>query len=295
MNTASFIKHISSLKLSILLVATCSLVACVVIVPIPHLPQDHAASAKPEHAIPPGYKLVWSDNFNQPALNTSVWNIRSNHRDMAFQTADSVTTGPNGLNIKTWQSNGQIHTGFIDTAGKYTTRYGYFEAQMRFHGESGEHCAFWLQSPDNNGKIINDPAQSGTEIDIVEHRKFDKNNKDISRFIPSTLHWNGYGAFHQSVSSSQYGQYTAPVDVDGRWHTYALLWTAQSYTFYFDGHPYWSTTAAVSQVPEYMMLTCEVGGGHGWAGSIPANGYADLQHSHVGMDVRYVRVYQKPM
>ena len=43
-------------------------------------------------------------------------------------------------------------------------------------------------------------------------------------------------------------------------HDYALLWTPEEYVFYVDGKEVWLTKAGgVSQVPEYLKLTKEIG------------------------------------
>lgn len=246
--------------------------------------------------VPADYHLVWEDRFDAPSLDATSWNVSTEKRDGALDSADSISTGPQGLTIRTWTGNGQSHTGWLDSAGRRTFVYGYFESMIRFHGASGEHCAFWLDTPTRRDLVADyDPGQSGVEIDVVEHRRFDASGADISREIPSTVHWNGAGPKHRSVSSAEPGQHATSPDasVDGQWHTYALLWRPGSYTFYFDGLPHWSTTTAISHVPEYLMLTCEVGAAHGWAGPVPVAGYGTAQASEVGMDVRYVRVYQK--
>jgi beta-glucanase (GH16 family) len=43
-------------------------------------------------------------------------------------------------------------------------------------------------------------------------------------------------------------------------HDYGLLWTKEQYVFYVDGKEVWRSAAGgVSQVPEYLKLTEEIG------------------------------------
>jgi beta-glucanase (GH16 family) len=238
-------------------------------------------------AAPPStYQLVWQDEFKSHALDLTRWKAATNRRDSAQLTPDAVSVDDEGLHIRTYSANGQHYTGFLTTTGLYQPRYGYFEAKIRFQDAPGGHCAFWLQSP-QMGKMIGDPQHAGVETDIMEHRLTDMKGKDISRLASFNLHWDGYGQYHQHAG----GQWLAPQSLDGSWHTYALLWTADAYVFYVDDQERWRSSVAVSQTGQDIRLTCEIKD-KGWAGSIPAGGYGDAQHSPYRMDVRWVRVWQ---
>ncbi|MGC4011516.1 MAG: glycoside hydrolase family 16 protein [Pseudomonas sp.] len=74
------------------------------------------------------------------------------------------------------------------------------------------------------------------------------------------------------------------------YHTYAVLWTPGSMTYYVDGVAIWTGSGApVSQRSEYMILSSEVNSGS-WAGNTPAGGYGSLATSTTTMLVDYVRV-----
>ena len=67
-------------------------------------------------------------------------------------------------------------------------------------------------------------------------------------------------------------------------HDYGLLWMPEEYVFYVDGREIWRTQAGgVSQVPEYLKLTDEIGA---WGGDIKK---ADLPDY---FEVDYVRVFE---
>jgi hypothetical protein len=67
------------------------------------------------------------------------------------------------------------------------------------------------------------------------------------------------------------------------WHTAAVWWKQEEYIFYIDGKETWRTNAGgVSQKPEYMLLSNEIGK---WGGDISK---AKLPDEFL---VDYVRVY----
>jgi hypothetical protein len=67
------------------------------------------------------------------------------------------------------------------------------------------------------------------------------------------------------------------------WHTFGLWWNPNEYVFFVDGKETWRTNAGgVSQVPEYIKLSDEIGD---WAGDVKK---AKLPDAFL---VDYVRVY----
>jgi beta-glucanase (GH16 family) len=141
------------------------------------------------------------------------------------------------------------------------------------------------------GRHLGDVAKAGTEIDICEHRSIDDKGRDISNMYVMNLHWDGYGKSHKSAG----GKSKVPTDappLQDNWHTYALLWTTEGYTFYLDGNEQWSSTNAISHHPEFIHLTCEVEK-KGWAGAVPEGGFGSRSESKTKMEVDWVRVWQK--
>jgi beta-glucanase (GH16 family) len=233
-----------------------------------------------------------------PSLKTITWSGRTTSdgrlwtstdvRDDAQQTPDAITTESGYLRITTFTRQQTNYTGFISTQNIYEPKYGFYEARIRFHDSPGEWCAFWLES-DTIGDPVGDPALAGVETDIAEHRACLAGGEDIRNKVVMNLHWDGYGADHKTIGSAAYGP--AGLPLQGHWHTYAVLWTPDAYTFYLDGRQTWQTSAAVSEHPEHILLTCEVRN-YNWAGLIPQEGYGDLGASDTGMDVAWVRVWQ---
>ena len=113
-------------------------------------------------------------------------------------------------------------------------------------------------------------GRDGTEIDIYEKPWLDDR-------VQHTLHWDGYGKDHKSEGHVA----KVPGVMDG-WHTFGLWWKPDENIFYVDGKETWRTKKAVSQVPEYIKLSDEIGD---WAGDIKK---AKLPDQFL---VDYVRVY----
>ncbi|MFA6564372.1 MAG: glycoside hydrolase family 16 protein [Verrucomicrobiia bacterium] len=244
------------------------------------------------HAEPPmGYKLLWQDNFDGDNLDLSKWAAVVGPRKGGQSVADAVSVKNGALTITTYTKDGKHCTGFLTSKGRFETTYGYFEAGIRFNTTPGEWGAFWLMSP-TIGKPLGDPAKAGTEIDIVEHRASDNKGKDIRDMYVINLHWDGYGKSHKTEGTKITPPFSA-MPLPGEWHTYALHWTPERYTFYYDGKEQWTTTNAVSRRSEYLLLTCEITA-EGWAGNCPAEGYGSLADSKTKMEVDWIRVWQAP-
>jgi len=218
--------------------------------------------------------LVWSDEFDGTALDTTKWIYRGlGPRKGGVNVREAVALDGQGhLVLTTRKVGGKYHTGMIATQGKHAWTCGYFECRVEFQAQLGHWSAFWLQSP-RLGAVVGDTKQSGTEIDIFEYlvKRGDK--------IQHTLHWDGYGKHHKSA-----GHVPGVPGLSKGWHTVGLEWTPKEYVFYVDGKETWRTDKAVSGTPQYIILSLEVGG---WAGDIAKAALPDS----VRFD--YVRVYKR--
>lgn len=236
--------------------------------------------------LPPGYELVFRDEFNGGRLDTVTWGFHNpGKRRSAVNVREACLLNGNGeLEIRNWtetRGNDTTHyAGMIETKENFT--FGYYEARIKFDIETGSWGAFWIMY--NASKIpheADNPKEGGVEIDIIE---FVPKN---SRYGCHNLHWNGYGEYHKSEGSGEL--------MNGRlegYHTYGLLWTPDEYVFYIDGEKSWSSSGAVSHTPEYVILSTEIQD-LGWAGDIPAGGYGTFDETENIMYVDYIRIFQK--
>jgi beta-glucanase (GH16 family) len=220
-----------------------------------------------------GYVLSFSDTFAGTELDTSKWRPRSlgKRRNGIVVEQASTLNGNGQLAMTLTQVGAEYHIAQIATHDTFLQKYGYFECRARVNHELGAHTAFWLQSP-ALGEGLNDPAQFGTEIDIFEYHI----NQGRS-WVYHNLHWNGYGAEHK-----QAGTKVEIAGIDEGFHTFGLLWTADAYVFYVDGQETWRTSEAVSQIPQYIILSVELSG---WGGDVTQATLPD----EIIFD--YVRVY----
>ena len=220
----------------------------------------------------PGGDVVWRDEFDGYLLNMNKWSYRGlGRRHDAYNVPDTVRLdGLGRLEIVTRSEGDRILTGMIGTQDKFERTYGYFEARVKFQKQPGHWSMFWLQS-ERMGKFIGDPARGGAEIDVFEYMP---NTPDM---ITQGLRWNGY------VDSRKSALNVARIQPAMEWHVIGMDWTPREYVFYVDGQETWRTSQAVSQIPQYIVLSLEVGG---WAGELSEEKLPDS----VLFD--YVRVYK---
>jgi len=166
------------------------------------------------------------------------------------------------------------------TRNKVAVGYGYVEARIKLPAgrQSGVWPAFWLRS---NGE----PWPDGGEIDVMETVN---GNAGHSTTIHGggTHHWQNY-RWHPSTTVN-----------DGRWHTYGVLIRRDRLTFYHDGKPVHTITAAqtpaggvwpfsVTSRRYYMIINMAMGG------SYP--GYPDGSATlPLSMHVDHVRYWALP-
>lgn len=158
-------------------------------------------------------------------------------------------------------------SGLITTHGSFTFRYGYVEARARVPRGQGFWPAIWL---------LDQRKPKLGEIDIMEI--FGQK----TRYLNTTLHWQDGGA-----RSLKLVRRDVPDLADG-FHTYGLLWTADSIVMYLDGREMGrAATPPQLREPMYLLLNLAVGG------KFP--GFTDATTPFPArFDIDYVRVWQSP-
>ena len=194
-----------------------------------------------------GYKLTFSDEFNtrsigQDTVNTKWSDIRSEWRfdansdigfgkssflDKAsgydpFRVQDGILTITATPDQTKYGYPGSWESGLITTQGGFSQTYGYFEMRADLSDSKGSWDAFWLL-PDKQVPNSSSPGL-WQEIDIVEH--YGNNNIGVYSAIHTT------DQAKQDYSSTQ--SYWTVAEEKG-FHTYGLLWTNETISFYLDG------------------------------------------------------------
>jgi beta-glucanase (GH16 family) len=256
--------------------------------------------------VPPGYALVFNDEFNGGALKRSKWFTRyindnetadrlndeqQRYRDngnhvlangLLSLTARKVRSGdPAGINYE----SGMLRSDF-------TFRYGYVEARVRMPGGRGVWPAFWLASDaDGQGHMGWPP-----EIDI-----FEVVNNGVEDTM-DMLHTNvvkpagtapAPHLYMDAAYSPTWTYWRAPYRFNDGWHTVAVEWTPDRVSTFVDGRRVvtraynWTRSDGTPAGPAHLLLNLAVGGS--WAGRHGVDDSAFPQ----SLQVNWVRVYQK--
>jgi beta-glucanase (GH16 family) len=245
----------------------------------------------------PGWKLVWSDEFNQPngsKPNPALWGYDIGGGGWGNGELETYTSRTNNARIENGmlviEARNEDFTGSdgiarhytsarLKTEGKYSAAYGRIEARMRLPRGQGVWPAFWLLGA--NIGAVGWPACG--EVDIMEN---------IGR-EPSIVH----ATIHGPKTTGSYGVGGPFNEPSGKpfaddFHVYAVEWAPDSMRFIVDSHAYFSATPSsvpsdgrwVFNAPEFIILNLAVGGG--WPGAPDTSTVFPQQ-----LLVDYVRVY----
>jgi len=245
-----------------------------------------------------GWKLVWSDEFNGPSLDTTKWEYREDYIGVnppplqsGYLTNRSVNVSVPGdgylhltaLNDKYVDSSGThpYTTGQIDSHGLEAITYGAVEIRAQLPDGDGVWPALWMM-PVNS--TYGGWPSSG-EIDILEMPASDP-----------TL----YGSIHYGSTSSDATMvaYSLPSgNFSSGFHVFRLEWSPGEIKWLVDGNLYsdqtsWSTPGgpypAPFDQPFYIILSQQLGNASGWSG--PPDSSTPFPST---MLIDYVRIYQQ--
>jgi beta-glucanase (GH16 family) len=247
-------------------------------------------------ARPADYKLVFEDEFDQGTRpDPTKWNyelgfLRNNEAQFYTDRPENCRIENGKLIIEARKE--QFPTGegkkpaeytsaSIETRNQQAWTYGYMEVRARIPSGRGTWPAIWTLG--SNIGEVGWPACG--EIDLMEHVGFD----------PDRLHGTIHTAAYNHVKRTQRGASFPIKDPHLEFHTYAVHWTPQLITFYFNDTPYF-TFANEGKTraewpfdqPQYLKLNLAIGGA--WGG---IRGIDDAVFPH-RFEIDWVRVYQKP-
>jgi beta-glucanase (GH16 family) len=234
-------------------------------------PQIAFSQQREQDALPPAaqdksWRLVWQDEFSGAKLDEAKWDVPEYKRRDGYWSRKAIALDGKGhLVMSVLKEEDRYLDGCVRTQGKFEHKFGYYVARVQLQKQPGHWSAFWMMPSSGLNA-----GSRGTEIDIYEKPWLDNR-------VQQTLHWDGYGKDHKSE-----GKVVRVAGVMDGWHTFGLWWKSDEYIFYVDGKETWRTKTAVSQVPEYIKLSDEIGN---WAGDIKK---AKLPDAFL---VDYVRVY----
>jgi beta-glucanase (GH16 family) len=243
------------------------------------------------------WHLVWSDEFNRPdgaRPDPSKWtierggtgwgnnelqyytdrpeNVRQENGNLVIEAIKEQFTGPEGLKRNYTSAR-------LNTAGRFSQRYGRFEARAMIPSGQGIWPAFWLLGDDFSTKGW---PECG-EIDVMENIGLAPSK------ISASIHGPGYFARNALTSA-----YTLPKgQFSETFHVFAAEWEPQAIRFYVDDYLFSNRTSSdvpfhkwVFDHPFFLLLNLAVGGD---LPGTPDNSTRFPQR----MLVDYVRVYSR--
>ena len=241
---------------------------------------------------PDKFELVWSDEFNGDSVDWDTW---SGHfawqtntvRRGGYWNKRMATVQDGCLTIRTAYFEEGLdggpagyYTYGMDTRNSLNQTYGYFECRCILPRGYDIWGAFWLYC--DGVADVTEKGVNGAELDVFESLYYDERQRNM---VSSNIHIDGYNEAHQALGSRKY---LVKGDPYAEFNTYGMEWNSDGYTFYINGVKSFSTDwGGVSAVPEFLILSVEVGGTDG----VPSgNNLKGIDSSEFIVD--YVRVYQ---
>ncbi|MCK5346166.1 MAG: family 16 glycosylhydrolase [Candidatus Heimdallarchaeota archaeon] len=220
-----------------------------------------------------GWHLVWQDEFNGNTVDLSKWRIEDaalrKNNELQYYTPEDVYVHDGVLTLRSQkrEMKGRDFTsGLVDTKGKFSQKYGYFEVRAKFPKGKGIWPAQWM---------LPDSGKWPPEIDIAE----------LLGHSPSTIHTtHHWGVWPDRKKTG--GMYTTTDDYSTDFHTFAVEWSPESLTWYVDQKECFVSSENIPQEPFYIILNTAVGGD--WPGN--PNSATKFPQYH---DIDYIRVYAK--
>ena len=243
---------------------------------------SHAAPAAP-----PGWKLVWHDEFSGDRIdnrkwspcerNTPDWCNTMTRDPRCYQISGGTLRLMGIVNDDLSKDPSPFLTGGITSKGKFDFTYGRVEIRARFRSAMGAWPALWMLG--KNGRW----PHNG-EIDIMEHLNFDDK-------VYQTIH--SYWANEVDKQRSVPKGGTSPVPRD-EFNTYGVEWSADEIVFLVNDKPTFRYPRLADKGPEqwpfdqpfYLILSMQIGGK--WVGE------ADPADYPAWLEIDWVRVFQRP-
>ncbi len=243
-----------------------------------------------------GYRIVFEDEFNGNALDTTKWSYRANgSRRGGYNAPDQVQVKDGNLVISAeYRDKDNLpkdasaaygegwYVGMITLKEAY--KQGYFEIRCICNDSPSFWSAFWIQADHPYDPLISKGGVGGAELDIFESMNYNAKFKHDS--VTQTVHCAGKGgSTSKELNSCCLGNFKGN-DIYHTYNTYGLKWTEDEYIFYVNGvetaRCAWAD--GVSEVMEYVIVSLEIPE----ADSLPTD--KTLTSDFI---VDYVKIYQK--
>jgi len=199
----------------------------------------------------------WKTNYGYSGTGLNSYTLTNNGEMQLYTDANFKGTSGSSLGLNPFSFNNGVLTisatsvndwqsqqmwGYHYSSGmlesNFTQTYGYFEMRAALPQGQGLWPAFWMLGENNK------------EIDVLEALGSDLKNANNAMHSPDVPQ---YG-------NASFNPYTIG------FHTYGVMWTPQTLTYYVDGSPVWSApTPADMNSPMHLIVNLAVGGA--WPGA----------------------------
>lgn len=286
-----------------------------------------------EMAIPDGYELKWSDEFNvDGAPNPDNWTHELGAGGWGNNEVQNYTDSLDNSRVENGNLVIEVHQvpvgrGIQYTSARLVTRekaqwkYGRIEARAKLPLETGTWPAIWMLADDNIHSSALWPDNG--EIDIIEAVGYEQD--PLFKAVTGNpeqpnVHGTIHTAMRNGFENTGIGGSTYIPDSSSAFHVYAVNWTEEMIQFEVDGVPH-TTIMRDDTIPgrlppgsptwEYwpftqrFFLVMNVAVGGSWGGHFNSNFYPN--NSPYGpsgidkdgdwpqrMEVDYVRAYGPP-
>ena len=263
---------------------------------------DAAVSSPSQpHRPPPGYELVFADEFDAKDKPSADWWVFDTHKnadgwynnELQYYAADRSENAriEAGALVIEARKEDLSTAGFADFGGQdYSSArlitkgegwtYGFYEIRAKLPCQRGTWPAIWMLPVDPDVEW-----PEGGEIDIMEHVGYDP------RVIHNSVHTSAFNFTRGTQRTTSYRVETACEE----FHNYQLLWTPERLVFAVDDAPRFAFEKLRSgksrwpfDKPMNLILNVAIGGD--WGGrrgvddaALPAR-----------FEIDHVRVYQLP-
>ena len=235
----------------------------------------------------PGWKLVWSDEFNYTGLpDPKKWDYEVGlvrNGEAQFYTKERrenarVQDGHLIIEARKEDYKGSKYTAAsINTLGKFTFQYGRLEVRAKLPKARGTWPAIWMMGEDI-GQV--GWPRCG-EIDVMEHVAHDPGT------IYATLHQLGDDGKEWSK-----GDKMSVPDFGDAFHTYAMEWMPSGLKFFVDDkvyfdYPYQGPSKWIFDRKMYLLINLAIGGNWGGQKGIDDGAFP------CRYEIDYVRVFKQ--
>lgn len=212
---------------------------------------------------PPGWQLVWEDEFDGSSLDTSKWqaifSTNPTNNSLHAYLPSHVTVAGSNLIIT---STDQPFNGLPYRSGQVIShaemRFGRFEVRAKLPTSKGMWPAIWLLP-----NVSKYPWPSQGEIDIMENRG------DEPLLTSSAFHWGTNNPYQHWFAYQEQAQYLggSRANYHDDYHVYAVEWEDDQIRFYVDDVHHYTvfdnvTSGFISSqtAPMQMIINTAIGG-----------------------------------